>query len=178
MRKHSEATKKRISIALKGKAPDNYHLLNTPEANRKKSLAHKGRKRTEEHNRHNSEAHKGKKHSEETRRKIGDALKGDKNPLWNGGISAENSRIRAGIEWRLWREAIFARDNWTCQKYGIQKEEIHPHHIQNFTQYPELRFAIDNGITLSKRAHREFHKKYGTKNNTKEQIKEFLKVGK
>jgi len=33
---------------------------------------------------------------------------------------------------------------------------------------------IDNGITLSEKAHREFHKKYGIKNNTNEQLEEFL----
>ena len=42
------------------------------------------------------------------------------------------------------------------------------------TSFPEMRFAIDNGITLSDKAHREFHKKYGKKNNTKEQIEEFI----
>jgi len=48
------------------------------------------------------------------------------------------------------------------------------HHIQNFAQFPELRFAIDNGITLSKQAHNEFHKRYGRKNNNREQLDEFL----
>ena len=32
----------------------------------------------------------------------------------------------------------------------------------------------DNGITLSKKAHKEFHAKYGKTNNTKEQLQEFL----
>ena len=87
----------------------------------------------------------------------------------------ELSKIRLSIEYRLWREAVFARDNWTCQKYEIKGCVLHAHHIQNFIQFPELRFAIDNGITLSKKAHKEFHKKYGNQNNTKEQIIEFLK---
>ena len=83
--------------------------------------------------------------------------------FWKGGISKQNEKMRKGIEFRLWREAVFARDNFTCQKYGIKGGELHPHHIQNFAQYPELRFAIDNGITLSEKAHKEFHKKYGNK---------------
>lgn len=82
--------------------------------------------------------------------------------------------IRHSIEFRLWREAVFARDNWTCQKYGIKGGILRPHHIQNFSQFPELRFAIDNGITFSDKAHREFHSKYGYKNNTKGQLEEFL----
>ena len=74
---------------------------------------------------------------------------------------------------RLWREAVFARDNWTCQKTKIRGDELIAHHIQNFSDFPELRFAIDNGITFSKEAHFEFHKIYGYKNNTKEQVDEF-----
>ena len=100
--------------------------------------------------------------------------KGKKNPSWKGGITPENRKFRTNIEFRLWRESVFARDNWTCQKYGIKGGKLNPHHIKNFAQYPELRFAIDNGITLSVKAHREFHKKYGYKNNTKEQLEEFL----
>lgn len=40
-----------------------------------------------------------------------------------------------------------------------------------------MKRKLDNGITLSKKAHKEFHKIYGRKNNTKEQLEEFLKVG-
>ena len=76
----------------------------------------------------------------------------------------------------MWREAVFARDNWTCQKTSVKGRELNSHHIKNFAQYPELRFAIDNGITLSKKAHIAFHKKYGKTNNTIEQINEFIKL--
>jgi hypothetical protein len=93
---------------------------------------------------------------------------------WRGGISTKNNRARHSLETRLWREAVFVRDNFTCQKYGVRGSVLNAHHIQNFSQYPELRFAIDNGITLSDRAHRDFHKKYGQVNNTLEQINEFL----
>jgi len=90
------------------------------------------------------------------------------------GKTSENYRIRRSIEFRLWRESVFARDNWTCQKYGIKGGKLHPHHILNFSDHPELRFAIDNGVTLSEKAHKEFHKIYGFNNNTKGQLLEFL----
>ena len=108
------------------------------------------------------------------RKKISEALKGKKSYLWKGGINSINNTIRKGIEFRLWREAVFARDNWTCEKCKIKGGKLHPHHILNFAQYPELRFAIDNGITLCADCHRKFHKKYGVKNNTREQLLEFL----
>ena len=85
---------------------------------------------------------------------------------WRGGRMekySDNERIRKSIEFRLWRESVFARDNWTCQKYGIKGGKLNPHHINNFADYPELRTSIENGITLSEKAHKEFHKKYGKK---------------
>lgn len=81
---------------------------------------------------------------------------------------------RGRIEYKLWRKSVFERDNFTCQKYGIRGGILHPHHINNFAEKEELRFAIDNGITLSEKAHKEFHKKYGYRNNTREQLEEFL----
>jgi hypothetical protein len=100
--------------------------------------------------------------------------KGEKSPSWKGGITPENSKIRTSTEYLLWRKAIFIRDNFICQKYKIRGGDLHVHHINNFADFPEIRLAIDNGVTLSKKAHKEFHKKYGYKNNTKEQLEEFL----
>jgi len=47
----------------------------------------------------------------------------------------------------------------------------------NYTRTPlhrELRLELGNGITLSEKAHKEFHSKYGVKRNSVEQISEFL----
>ena len=93
---------------------------------------------------------------------------------WKGGVSSENDKIRKSIEFRLWREAVFARDNWTCQKTGIKGGDLEAHHILNFADFPEFRLSLDNGVTLSKEAHLEFHKKCGFKNNTLQQLKEFI----
>lgn len=103
-----------------------------------------------------------------------DSPSGDKNHRWKGGISSENQKIRGCIEYRLWVNSVFARDGYTCQKYHTVGYELEAHHILTFAEHPELRFAIDNGITLSKKAHKEFHKIYGRKNNTREQLEEFL----
>ena len=118
---------------------------------------------------------KGSKLTKEHRQKLSEAKKGAKCYLWKGGIEPENRLIRKGIDFRLWREAVFARDNWTCQKCKTRGCELHPHHMQSFADFPELRFAIDNGITLCKDCHWDFHKKNGKHNNTSEQVIEFLK---
>jgi len=121
-----------------------------------------------------AEFKKGHIVKEKTRKKISKALKGKKNSNWKDGISSKNERIRKGMEFRLWREAVFARDNYTCQRCGQKGWKLHPHHIFNFSTYLDLRFAIDNGITFCEDCHKEFHKKYGWENNTKEQLEEFL----
>lgn len=139
------------------------------------------------HNSPKTEFKLGHKMPSEIREKIKNTMKGrkpkhiipenwikEKNPNWKGGITPINAQLRTSFEYKLWRKAVFERDNFTCKKYGISGGKLHPHHINNFADYPELRFAIDNGITLSKQAHIEFHKKYGKRNNTKEQINEFL----
>jgi hypothetical protein len=98
-------------------------------------------------------------------------MKGKNAPNWKGGIKPINKRIRASIEFRLWRESVYARDGWICQGCLVRGGKLHPHHIQNFAEWPELRFAIDNGITLCEKCHIKFHKKYGWKKNNKEQIR-------
>lgn len=129
----------------------------------------------------------GKFHTKETREKISLTnkkrgiqpkvrymAKGAIHHRWKGGITPENLRIRNSAKYQAWRDAVFVRDGFTCQKYGTRGGNLVAHHILNFAQWPELRFAIDNGITLSDKAHREFHKKYGHTNNTRAQMEEFL----
>ncbi len=100
--------------------------------------------------------------------------RGEKSFNWRGGITPKHRLIRSSIENRFWVEGNLARDNRTCQRCKLKGGKLCVHHIQNFAQYPELRFAIDNGITLCRDCHRKFHKKYGIKNNNKKQIEKFL----
>lgn len=117
----------------------------------------------------------GFKASEETRTKMRNSAKhGSLNVNWKGGISNTNKLVRKSYRFKEWRKAVFERDDYTCQKYKVRGVSLHPHHVLNFSEYPELRFDVNNGVTLSEKAHREFHSKYGRINNTREQIVEFL----
>ena len=169
--KHTEEWKKEQSQRIRGQNHPYFGKHHTEETKKKisETLKKKGIKPKVWFNA------KGYKHSIESRKRMSEGCKGEKHWRWQGGIEEENKRVRKGIEFRLWRESVFSRDGWTCQKYGIIGARLHPHHINNFAEKEELRFAIDNGITLSEKAHKEFHKKYGFKNNTQEQLEEFLK---
>ena len=102
--------------------------------------------------------------------------RGENSYLWKGGITPINEKIRQSYEYKFWHKSCFVRDNFTCQKTGQIGGRLVVHHINNFSDFPELRMALENGITLSEKAHIEFHKKYGRKNNTREQIEEFLQI--
>ena len=93
---------------------------------------------------------KNYQHSDETKRKIGLANK-KQNPKY-----AESYLLRRSAEYKSWRAKVFERDNYKCQKCGNNKK-LHPHHIKSFADYPELRFNINNGITLCGKCHGKIH---------------------
>jgi hypothetical protein len=155
-------TKIKISKKLKGRKLSKEWTEKIAKSNRGKKGFWAGKKRVVT--------------SKEIREKISVALRGKKGSGWRGGITPENKRIRRSLCFRLWREAVFLRDNFTCKKCNKEAGYLHPHHIKNFSEYPELRFAMDNGLTFCKNCHEKFHKKYGRKNNTLEQLIEFLSI--
>jgi len=110
----------------------------------------------------------GKKQSAETRIKKSKkqklrVAKGIHN-FWKGGIAKVTRTFKSNfqntIEYRLWRTAVFTRDNYTCVWCGSRKSgNLQADHIQEFILYPELRLAIDNGRTLCKECHYKRHSK-------------------
>jgi len=86
---------------------------------------------------------------------------------WAGYVrkTHQNTLARRTVEYKQWRAAVFKRDNYTCQDCGDKfykgcgrQIELHPHHIKPFAAYPDLRYDIDNGITLCKDCHLKCHK--------------------
>jgi hypothetical protein len=48
-----------------------------------------------------------------------------------------------------WRKEVWARDCWKCKINNSDcKGRLEAHHILGFTDYPELRYEVNNGITL------------------------------
>lgn len=80
---------------------------------------------------------------------------------WRGGLSEINGEVRRGEKYNEWRKSVYKRDMWTCQK--CFKKQKHPiaHHIMPFKDYPELRFDIDNGITVCRSCHLRIHEEIG-----------------
>ena len=94
-------------------------------------------------------------------------LLGENNPNWQGGITTENNRIRTSIEYKLWREAVFKRDDYTCIWCFQKGVYLEADHIKSFAHHPELRFAIDNGRTLCKDCHETTDTYKGRNNRNK-----------
>ena len=70
-------------------------------------------------------------------------------------------------EYNHWKSKIFIRDNWACQICGRIGGRLQAHHIKSWINYPELRYIIDNGITLCESCHKVIHKIYGKKKRNK-----------
>lgn len=114
-----------------------------------------GRKASELTKKKMSIASKGKKKSLQHRLNISLAKKGNKSHTWKGGITPLNKILRESLEYRLWREAVFARDNFTCQECGQRGGNLQADHIKPFALFPELRLALDNGRTLCVECHKK-----------------------
>lgn len=100
--------------------------------------------------------------SQEWRDKIALSHTGEKCYLWKGGVSTQNELLRKRQAFKHWRLAVFERDNYTCRDCGDRSRaghriKIHPHHIKLLSEYPELAYDVDNGLTLCFDCHQKRH---------------------
>lgn len=107
-----------------------------------------------------------------------ESMRGSNSPVYKGNNVQHERTERNLPEYRDWRKAVFARDNYTCQHCGKKNgfgESIYLecHHLNCFKDFECQRLDVDNGITLCKQCHMLFHSLYGKKHTTKEQFEEF-----
>jgi 5-methylcytosine-specific restriction endonuclease McrA len=144
------------------------------QSGNKLGAANKGRIFSEATIKKMSKASKGRKHTDEWKAQAR-LRKGELSGRWKGGITPIHNQIRGSYEYKLWEDSVLSRDCHCCQRCGEKRiSKLTVHHIKNFAQYPELRFAIDNGITFCRDCHKNFHHFYGKKGNFFEQVKQFL----
>lgn len=104
--------------------------------------------------------------------------KGEKNPRWKGGVKYHRQE-RSTPEYIEWRKHVYDRDKYTCKCCGARNGNGHSvnlnaHHIRNWKGNPELRYDVENGITLCVPCHILFHSIYGKKYNDEVQLENFF----
>lgn len=104
----------------------------------------------------------GRCHSPETRARISTilrerAVRGERHPAWRGGTKAKKHGDRASPEYRAWRRAVFERDEFTCRICTVYtgRGDLEAHHLKPYATHPELRYDVDNGITLCRYHHHD-----------------------
>jgi 5-methylcytosine-specific restriction endonuclease McrA len=72
----------------------------------------------------------------------------EKSPNWKGGSSLLSKRAQVKGELAKWRQSVYVRDRFTCQRCGAHGVALHAHHPKPVAEYPELMTAVDNGLSL------------------------------
>ena len=70
------------------------------------------------------------------------------------GLTPLCEKARKSAKARQWRNAVFERDDYTCQICGQRGGKLNADHIKRFSLYPELRFDVNNGRTLCEECHK------------------------
>ena len=161
-RKIGEAQKGRIS-PMKGKN----HSETSKEKCRKSNL---GQKRSEESRLKMRIAHLGKPAATLGRRFPERC--GTNSINWKGGSTPLANQIRGSLEYKNWERGVLARSNRRCIRCNSRSKTAH--HIQNFADFPELRFDQENGVGLCRDCHEIFHFLYGKQLNTAKQLARFV----
>jgi len=100
--------------------------------------------------------HTGFQHTETTKKAMSIQRTGPGNANWKGGVTEGIRLFRKSRRYQQWRRAVLARDNRTCSVCG--NVAVVAHHIKPVKQFPELRFVVENGISMCVKDHNSLHK--------------------
>lgn len=68
-------------------------------------------------------------------------------------------RKARGFNNLAWATLVKLRDGKCTNCHS--EDDLHAHHIKSYKEFPELRYDVNNGMTLCGICHREHHKLYG-----------------
>jgi 5-methylcytosine-specific restriction endonuclease McrA len=99
----------------------------------------------------------------------------EKHPNWNSELTDEYRKTKRDVNFskKLSRKT-FERDNFICQCCNKTNSVLNAHHILPYHKYENLRYDINNLITLCKSCHISYHSKY-KKDINLETLNEFKK---
>jgi len=166
--KTSEETKRKISEAQKGRPVPlerreklrlaqlgKHHSDETKQKLRASHLGKKYRTPSPEARKRMSEGQKGKRYSPETRAFWSAQRKGEKHWNWKGGLTPLPDKFRTSPEYRQWRKAVLARDDYRCIDCGERGGRLEVDHIYPYKYFPRLRLMLENGITRCHDCHKK-----------------------
>ena len=97
------------------------------------------------------------------------------NPLITDEERVESRYSIYGEDRRIWRKEVHEKHNYTCVCCKQYRGRLNAHHLNGYNWDVDGRFDVNNGVTLCKDCHLDFHSKYGYGDNTKEQFEEYYK---
>jgi hypothetical protein len=102
--------------------------------------------------------------------KIAETLSTRTGPLaanWKGGLTEERRLARTSKAYIKWKLSVIERDGFKCVRCGVEQGYVceccggrillHAHHLKSFSEFPELRYDVDNGISLCGICHWKEH---------------------
>lgn len=101
---------------------------------------------------------------------------GADHPQWNPERT-HDQRVteRKTHEYKDWRRNVFVRDNYRCRLCGDKRgRNLVVHHLNSYHENEAGRYDTENGLTLCKVCHLEYHHGYGWKNATRKKFEQFM----